>query len=131
MDRTEYARIMSKYTVLFVDDDDGIVENLARVYKRYFKEVYTAANGLLGIEQYEKYKPDIVITDVTMPKCDGIKMATEIKKADPELKVIFSSGHNEEDFIKEFEKFGGFYLTKPMDMTTLLNMILVVLKEEQ
>lgn len=124
MDRLEYAKRASKYSVLLVDDDEVLLSILPRAYKRYFKEVFIANDGLVGIEQYKLHKPDIVISDVTMPNCDGITMAKELKKIDENLKIIFATGHNEAEYLEEFRSFGGYTLTKPITVELLLDMSL-------
>ena len=127
MNRAEYAQKLSGYTLLIVDDDEVLTESMAKMYKRYFKEIYTANNGLEGIELYKRCKPDVVVSDVTMPKCDGIAMAKELKEFDTSLKIIFATGHNEEEYLKEFDPFGK-SITKPIDITVLLDSILEILE---
>lgn len=129
MDRLEYAQKLSKYTALIVDDDEILTESMTKTYRRYFRQIYIANDGLSAIEQYKQYKPDIVISDVTMPKCDGITMAKEIKKLDENLKIIFTSGHNEEEYLKEFETLGN-YVTKPIDLDTLLELMLNTMEKK-
>ncbi len=123
MDRAEYVQKASKYTALLVDDDELLLDILPRTYKRYFKEVYTAKDGFDGIEKYKELKPDIVISDVTMPNCDGIKMAKELKKIDENLCIIFTTGHNESEYLEEFKAFGGYTLTKPVTVEVLLDLV--------
>ena len=127
MNRAEYAQKLSKYTLLIVDDDEILMESMAKMYKRYFKEIFTANDGFEGIELYRQHRPDIVVSDVTMPKCDGITMAKELKEFDPDLKIIFATGHNEEEYLKEFDPFGD-SITKPIDITVLLESILAILE---
>ena len=72
------SRLKSK-TILLVEDEKVIRENIASMLKFFFKEVYIANDGYDGIEKYENYLPDIVMTDLKMPNMGGFELITELK----------------------------------------------------
>ena len=58
-------------TILVVEDEKIIRENIASMLKFFFKEVYTAIDGYDGLDKYENYLPDIIMTDLKMQNMDG------------------------------------------------------------
>ena len=89
----------------------------------FFKNSYFAGNGLEGISQAIENKIDILITDLSMPKMNGIDMIVEIKKFNPKIKVVCASGHNENDFIEKAEKLGCSFIIKPISSSELFRAI--------
>lgn len=73
-----------------------------------------AANGEEGLEAAEKYRPDLVISDIRMPKMDGIQMAEKIIERFPGTKVIFLTAYNEFEYARQAIRIGvSDYLLKP------------------
>jgi len=64
-----------KYTVLYIEDDEGVRTINSRFLKRMFDKLYEAKDGEEGYELYKKYHPDIILTDIKMAKLDGISLA--------------------------------------------------------
>lgn len=117
----DYAKECS---VLFVDDEQEIRDMIKNILTRLFKEVYFANSGLEAIESYKKNKPDLIITDINMPKMNGLDMIKNIREDDLEQKIIILSAYNDYSFIETAinYKVDG-YLIKPLDMKLLLNSI--------
>ena len=57
---------LNAFTVLYVEDEDGIRNNLEEILKHLFKEVFSAKDVLEAHSKYLKYKPDLIITDIKM-----------------------------------------------------------------
>ena len=107
--------------ILYVEDED---EERALVWiwlRRYFNNVVEASNGLEALEHYKNSPFDLVISDITMPKMDGITMTKDMKKINPEQQLIIISGHKESDFLFDLLDIGiDAYIMKPVDTTVLL-----------
>ncbi|NPA10805.1 MAG: diguanylate cyclase [Epsilonproteobacteria bacterium] len=113
---------LKKLTCLYVEDEDFIRDAFLMMIKRYFKEVYVGKNGEEGLELYKKHTPDIIISDIRMPKKDGIAMVKEIKELNPHAYVIFITAFSDNDYLKEAIDLGvEGYITKPVDKKKLLN----------
>src|SRR5262245_66461383 len=66
--------------ILVVDDYPSAAESLARRLKRFGNDVETALDGFEGIKRAEKFRPDIVLLDIGMPKLNGYKTAQRIRE---------------------------------------------------
>ncbi|MBT3256783.1 MAG: response regulator [Deltaproteobacteria bacterium] len=83
-------------TVLFVDDEDMIIEIAEEIFEQLGYKVLTARSGKEAIEIYEKNKEqiDIVLLDMIMPDMSGSDTYDKMKKIDPDIKVLLSSGYS-------------------------------------
>jgi len=68
--------------------------------KAGFEVVGEAENGMESISQYQKFKPDLVTMDITMPVMDGIEALKEIRKLDNNAKVLMVSAMGQEGIVK-------------------------------
>jgi PAS domain S-box-containing protein len=111
-------------SILLVEDDRLSLFVYAEFIRNIVKDVYTATDGREGVEVYKQNRPDIIVTDIMMPKLDGLEMIREIKKIEPNIKVIMISGHSEADyFIRSIDLGVDGYLLKPVDNKRLKNKI--------
>jgi CheY-like chemotaxis protein len=78
---------------LVVDDDTLIRQSVAEVLEDLCDHVYQASDGVEGLEMLRQH-PDIslVVTDISMPRLDGVTFARHARRFHPELKVLFVSG---------------------------------------
>ncbi len=112
---------LKQTTILYVEDDKDVRDAYKRTLRRFFKEVFIACNGAEGLELYKRYRPDIVMSDIKMPKKNGIEMAKEIKEIDPEQCILFTTAHTESDFTLEaLELQVDGYIAKPVDKKSLI-----------
>lgn len=87
--------------VLIVDDAAFMRLAIRTILeKNNFNVVGEAENGLVAIEKYKIFKPDIVTMDITMPKMDGIEATAEIKKIDKDATIIIISAIGQETMVK-------------------------------
>ncbi len=111
-------------TVLYVEDNEDIKQETLEILKQFFNSLETASDGEEGLEKFKKTKFDIVITDVSMPKMNGVKMVKQIKNIDKKIPVIVITAFNDFEYLSEFIKIGAYgYILKPIDMNQLLEAI--------
>jgi diguanylate cyclase (GGDEF)-like protein len=111
-------------SVLYVEDDELISGTFAEFLKRRFGEVYLAYDGEEGLKLYQEKNPDIVITDISMPKKDGLTMAAEIKEIKSDAQIIITTAFSSEDlFLKAIDIGVSNYVIKPIDKDVLLRAI--------
>ncbi len=120
------------YKILIVEDETLLRKGL--IFSMDFAKLNTvvvseAENGLQGIEQIEKYRPDIVITDITMPYKSGLEMIEETRlKYD--YSAIILTGYNEFEYAKKAINYGvSQYILKPVNHKELEEAILKSIKQ--
>lgn len=116
MDRTAFSKI----SLLYVEDDEDIRNELVEVLELEFKAVYVAKDGEEGLHLYKRHHPDIVVSDIQMPKMDGLEMCEEIRKIDSEIPIIITTAFNEPSFlIKSIDIGVDKYVVKPINIAKL------------
>jgi two-component system cell cycle sensor histidine kinase/response regulator CckA len=113
-------------TILLVEDEDGLRSLNARGLRSRGYSVIEAANGIEAMEALEEKDGavDLVVSDVVMPEMDGPTLLREMRKRNPNLKIIFVSGYAEEAFDKslpENEQFA--FLPKPFALSALVEKV--------
>jgi len=78
--------------ILIIDDEEDVRYVMRRILSAAGHEVIEAADGWEGIEISKSEAPDLVITDVFMPKVEGLETISEIKQIHPDQKIIVISG---------------------------------------
>ncbi|MFK2822333.1 response regulator [Malaciobacter sp. WC5094] len=102
--------------VLFVEDDDIARQNGVEYLENYFDFVFEASNALEALKLYEKEQPHIIITDIQMPKLNGLEFIQKIRKKDKKVQVIVISAFCDKDYLfKAIELQLVKYLVKPID----------------
>ncbi|QKJ22523.1 response regulator transcription factor [Poseidonibacter lekithochrous] len=113
---------LQNYTVLCVEDEDGIRKRLVNTLKYYFSEVYEASNGDDGYDLYKEYKPSLIISDIEMPNKNGISMIEDIRKTDLDTIVIMITAYSTEEYLLELINLNiNQYILKPVNSELLLN----------
>ena len=120
-------------TVLIIEDNNDIRENIFEILQLADYIVYEAQNGKAGVELAIKHKPDIILCDIMMPELDGYGVLYILNK-NPEtanIPFIFLTARAERlDLRKGMEMGADDYLTKPFDDMELLNAIETRLKKK-
>ena len=120
------AKIDSLYehekTILLIDDEEIVINTSEMMLKSLGYKVIKAHSGYEGLQLFEenKSKIDLIISDFEMPKMNGKEVMNKLRKIDPQIKVMLSSGALTDEDEKEVrnEGFNGF-LKKPYNMNTL------------
>lgn len=109
---------------IIIADDHAVLRDglkMALHTENSFRVIAETDNGLKAVELTSKLKPDIVILDVNMPELNGIETAKEIKKLNPEVKILMLTMYEDEDYILESYRSGiDGYIFKMADMEEFL-----------
>lgn len=126
---SELQVISDGLTLLYVEDNEGLRVKAERLIKKVFSDVITASNGEEGYLLFQKHKPQIVLTDIRMPKVDGIEMIDMIKKIEPSTKFIITSAFDDKEYLLKAIHSGVFeYLKKPVKVDELVDTLLRCVK---
>ena len=119
---------MSK--VLIVDDSRTSRKILKGILEGAGHEVVgEAVDGQDGVEKYKELSPEVVTLDITMPVLDGLGSLAEIKKADPNARVIMVTAAGQQIKMVEAIKLGAAeFVTKPFEPDVILAMVEKVMK---
>ncbi len=115
--------------VLIVDDAAFMRMMLKDILtKGSYEVVGEAANGKEAIEAYKESKPDLVTMDITMPEMDGITAVKEIKKIDPQAKIIMVSAMGQQAMVIDAIQSGALdFIVKPFQAPRVLEAVKKVL----
>ena len=105
---------MEKLTILIVDDDKTTTSILNHMLYTYTDNILTASDGLEGLELFQECHPDIILSDINMPRMNGLEMVEQIRKIDENVKIaIFTDFEKRDILIKAIELGVNQFLSKP------------------
>lgn len=120
---------MRKDKILLVEDDSTLSFILQDALTREGFDVVCASNGEAGLKISKDSKPDVIVTDVMMPKMDGFEMVRLIRIATPDVPVLFLTARTAlDDVVKGFELGANDYIRKPFQILELVVRIKALLK---
>jgi len=118
------------FSVLYVEDNDALRSNASKLLKKFFHNVYVGADGEEGLKLFKEYHPLLVITDIKMPKLDGMELAKYIRHASPNTKVVFISAFDEKDHLYKAIEIGVFrFVKKPVSVNELSDVLSEAIKQ--
>ena len=128
---TNLKKELSNYTLLFVENEEGIRNNLEDIFNYYFKETYMAVDGKDGLDKYLEYKPDLIISDIKMPIMNGIDMIKQIRKKDDKTEIIILSAYTDLNYLLSSVELNLLkYIIKPITDTKLKEALKVFINKK-
>lgn len=113
--------------ILIIDDETAIAIMLKKMVEKAGHEAKTAANGNDGLELFESFNPDLLITDIVMPEKEGLELIFELRRKNPALKIIAISGGGRfqyEGYLNSARHLGANKVfQKPLDLKDLMSNI--------
>lgn len=120
--------------VLLVEDETTIRKGIKSLLEEVitgYKVMWESSNGYTALEIVNIEIPDIVITDIRMPKMDGIEFISLLRGKHPYIPVIVISGHDDYDYVREALKLGvKDYLLKPINRSELASILYSMRQQE-
>ncbi len=120
---------LKQLTILYVEDDDIARMQLSKALQRLFKNVIQATNGEEGYNLYsqaqeKKQVIDLVLSDINMPKMNGIELLEKIRTTNKEIPFIFTTARSETEYLtKAIELNANYYALKPIDFEDIIQRI--------
>jgi DNA-binding response OmpR family regulator len=107
--------LLQNFTLLYVEDVESVRKSAVEYLNRICKEVLEAKDGKEAIAIWREKKPDIIITDISMPHLNGIDMASYIRAHDKNVQIIIATAHSDTDYLlKAVELQLVKYIIKPI-----------------
>ena len=108
-------KIYKNIKVLYVEDDEVARENGIEYLENFFEQIYDASDAIIALQLYEKYQPDIIITDIQMPKLNGLEFVKRIRQKDKKTQIIIITAFCDKDYLLSAIELGLVkYLVKPV-----------------
>ena len=124
------SKEMKLHKILLVDDETGFAELLRDLLRMDNYEVEVANDGVEGVEKVQTFKPDVIISDIVMPRMSGFEMFKKLKSSTETASIpfLFITGFQDERVLAEARKIGVFgILQKPIDLEQIENRVSALL----
>ena len=119
---------MESRKILVIDDEPQIIRVLRRSLIAHRYDVRVASDGESGLDLFRDWKPDLVITDLSMPEMSGIEVCREIRKTSEIPIVVLSVKGEERTKVEALDAGADDYITKPFGMNELLARVRATLR---
>ena len=121
--------------ILIVEDEPELQKFFQQILTMEGYDSRIAEDGIKGYEAYYRFKPDLMLCDVVMPRMSGLELVEKIRKTNPRIKVIYVSGFFgitpfKGRFEEEVARYGYHTLAKPFKASEMLTLIRSYLDED-
>lgn len=112
---------VKKLKVLYVEDEIELQNVIVDFLKTLVFKVDACFNGLEALELFSLNKYDVIITDINMPKLNGIDLIKKIRESNNKIPIIVTTAYNEDSYLEQLKRIGiSEYIMKPLDIMLLL-----------
>ena len=116
-----FVNKLTAFSVLYVEDEDGIRNNIQEILKYLFKETFTARNVEEAYAKYLNNKPDLIISDIKMPGETGIDLIKRIRMNDSKTRIIITSAFTDLEYMLQATELHLIkYIIKPITQDKLM-----------
>lgn len=123
-DTKKLKKLCSNFKVLLVDDEEAARTQVYNILVLFFHTVLVAKDGVEALEIYKETNPDLVITDLTMPRMGGLELTKAIRNIFSKQKIIVISAHTETDvIISAIKNSIDGYILKPIEAKQLFESV--------
>jgi DNA-binding response OmpR family regulator len=121
--------ILKALTILFIEDDEVMLENTSSILEIFFKDVYTATNIDDAKELYESNKPDFILSDIKLKDENGLEFVKFVRKSDYTTPIVIISSYSNQEYLMEAANIGiDGYLIKPLQLNNITDTLLKATK---
>ncbi|RXJ84541.1 response regulator transcription factor [Arcobacter sp. CECT 8985] len=117
--------------LLFVEDDELLRKSYSIYLEDLFDEIIEAQDGKDGLDKYYKFKPDIIMLDISMPEINGMDVVKQIRKENKDVTIIILSAHSDKAYLFDAIELNIFkYLVKPLPRSLFKETILKAIESK-
>jgi two-component system, OmpR family, KDP operon response regulator KdpE len=114
--------------ILVVDDESQIVRVMRQILNAHHYQIRTASDGEAGIELFNDWKPDLVITDLQMPNVNGLQLCRNLREFSEVPIIVLSVKDDEKTIVEALDAGADDYVTKPFGTNELLARVRAALR---
>lgn len=124
MTTKEILKMTNKLKMLYIEDDFDMRETSMELFRNFFTDITTAFDGVDGLEKYGNGSFDIIVTDISMPRMDGIELMRHIRRDNKRIPIIVYSAWNDAAYMTECIAMNiDGYLLKPMQIKNMMEVL--------
>lgn len=97
LNKNNFLKLLENITILYIEDEDMLREDIKDILLVFCKNILTAKDGEEGYEIYKKEKPQFILTDINIPKIDGISLSKKIREDDITTAIAFLTAYSDEE----------------------------------
>ena len=121
--------LLKNVTILYVEDELNVQKLNGETLSYFTDNLLLASDGEDALEQYYKYKPHMIITDINMPKINGIEFVEQIRKIDKKTPIVFSTGYSQECYLLPAANLNiQGYIVKPLNYNKLKSILFEIVE---
>ncbi len=106
----------AKYSLLYIEDEVPMRQLVCSFLEEYFSEIYEADNGEMGLEILREKNPDIIMTDIEMPKMNGLVFCEKVRQTDLYTPIIVMTAYSQKEYLLKATELNLIkYLIKPVE----------------
>jgi len=129
---TDIIKHTKKLNLLYVEDNNEARESTLKMFKEFFNSIIVGVDGKDGLEKFKTNDIDLIITDIHMPRMNGLDMLQEIKELDSEVIALVLSAYNEPEYFIQSIKIGvEGYILKPINLEQFISILSKVIQKIQ
>ncbi len=120
----ETIKYSSILKLLYVEDNESARDATLAIFEEFFEDIVVAVDGQDALEKFDSHAIDLIITDINMPRLNGLDMIKKIRETNNSIPILVLSAHNESGFFIDSIKAGvDGYLLKPIDIEQFLGVL--------
>lgn len=114
--------LFERLSILYAEDEESLRKSVSQTLEIFFDKVIEARDGEEALELFFEHKPDILLLDICMPKCDGLQLLKEIRRSHKRVPVIIMSAYAEPTYFQQSIELNICkYLLKPFSKESFLD----------
>lgn len=130
VDEKDLLQILKQLKILLVDDNPVYQDSIKNVLLNFSDNITISDNGIDAFEQYKSCKPDIIVTDIEMPKMNGLELVKKIREDDDRTSIIILTSFLSEDYLLSAANLDiQGYMQKALDIKKLKALLLKAAKK--
>lgn len=122
--------ILHNLSILYIEDEENIRNNIVKTLKMLAKNVFACSNAEDALYKFQDNNIDIIISDINLPKMNGLELSKKIREEDENIPIILLTAHLDTEYLLHATKLKLIdYLIKPIDFDTINTILQKAAKE--